>query len=153
MITGKRTYPYHILQYEWERIYPWVPQAFEEIDRLFHIKETEFEVYFDQFGIHIDQRGKFPTFSYDSNLFPTIKERYTKACIEVIPYVPEAISNKIRFICKQTGNGKDIEDLNKLWLQEEKEFVVAYLYELVDSANLNPKKSMAMKQMLVVIEC
>ncbi|MDO4282801.1 MAG: hypothetical protein Q4D02_04115 [Clostridia bacterium] len=153
MITEKQ-YPYRVLQYEWERLYPWVNKAFSELDHLFYLSSTEYEVFFDKFGVHICQRGKDSLFSFNSNLFPTIKQRHDEICKQIGPYVPETMSAKIKLICKHFGDIKDIPDLESIWLKGEKDFVIEYLYSIVDDnkKKQSQKKCDLMNHLLDMVE-
>lgn len=129
----RKKYPYYALQYEWERCFPWVTEAFEELDKLFFLKSTEYEVYFDRFGIHVIQRGKASTFAFNSDRFPTIKRRYAEICSMMEPFVPETVDARIKIICKHFGKPEDIEELKNIWLEGDKNFVIDFLYLLVIS--------------------
>lgn len=133
-------YPHEIMEFEWKRIYPWVAKAFEEIDNLFHLRSIEHEIAFTAEGTYIAQRGKVSVFPYSFDKLPTIKKRYEEISSCFGPFVPPSISNSIVFICGRYSKPKDIkntiEDLKKLWLDGEKEFVIDFLNELVDE-NIN----------------
>lgn len=133
-------YPHEMMEFEWKRIYPWVAKAFEEIDNLFHLRSIEHEIAFTAEGTYIAQREKVSIFPYSFDKLPTIKKRYEEISSCFKPFVPPSISNSIAFICRRYSKPNDItntiEDLKKLWLDGDKEFVIDFLDELVNE-NIN----------------
>lgn len=145
-------YPYEMMEFEWKRIFPWVTKAFEEIDNLFYIRSIEHEIAFTANGTYIAQRGKTSVFPYSFDKLPTIKKRYEEISSCFKPFVPPNISNSIGFICRRYSKPKDInntiEDLKKLWLDGDKEFVIDFLNELVEE-NINNIESSSLTYKLM----
>lgn len=157
MIDRKFKYPYEILNYEWKRLFPWAVEAFSVLDDIFSLSAAEeYEVYFDEFGIHVNQRGKNSKISFDSTVLPMIRERYQKACFEVDPYIPETVSATINIICRHfEKRGTEYpKELKAIWLAGDKQFVVDFLRFLVNEnvTNQSEKRCKLMNHLLDLVE-